>query len=57
MEKDRKWQDCAAIANGLRYNKTLFGFHVAGNEALITWPKGGFLELSNKLVVNHFQLL
>ena len=57
MEKDGKWQDCAAIANGLRYNKTLFGFHVAGNEALITWPKGGFLELSNKLVVNHFQLL
>lgn len=27
------YQDCAVIANGLRYNTTLFGFHVAGNEA------------------------
>ena len=26
-------QDCMLIANGLRYNNTLFGFHVAGNEA------------------------
>ncbi|CAE7308439.1 LRRC74A [Symbiodinium natans] len=25
-------EDCAMIASGLRYNSTLFGFHVAGNE-------------------------
>eukprot|EP00913_Durusdinium_trenchii_P008006 g7509.t1 len=27
--------DCMLIANGLRYNNTLFGFHVAGNEAFV----------------------
>ncbi|CAK9014501.1 unnamed protein product, partial [Durusdinium trenchii] len=28
-------EDCMLIANGLRYNNTLFGFHVAGNEAFV----------------------
>jgi len=28
-------EDCATIASGLRFNSTLFGFHVAGNEAFV----------------------
>lgn len=28
-------EDCAIIANGLRYNTSLFGFHVSGNEAFL----------------------
>eukprot|EP00931_Biecheleriopsis_adriatica_P024909 TRINITY_DN15410_c0_g1_i1.p1 TRINITY_DN15410_c0_g1~~TRINITY_DN15410_c0_g1_i1.p1 ORF type:complete len:1627 (+),score=358.10 TRINITY_DN15410_c0_g1_i1:92-4972(+) len=35
-------EDCARIANGLRHNDTLFGLHVAGNEAFM--DELGFLN-------------